>query len=71
MFVSVHGTWLWQGMISVAPQADGAPAVPECRTWGWVLQGNGDVGSVVSEPWLKRSCVRRVPVPWKQKDVLV
>lgn len=47
MFMSVHGSKLWQGMISVGPHADRAPAVPEYRTWGWVVLHNGDVGSVV------------------------
>lgn len=65
VFMSAQGTRLWQGRISVGPCADAAPAVPEHRTWGWLVLDNGVVGPVVShfvsEPWLKRSCVRRVP----------
>lgn len=58
---------IWQGMLSVAPGADGAQQFQPGRGVGlyWAMV------AVVSEPWLKRSCVRRVPVPWKQEDVFV
>lgn len=47
------------------------PSSSECRTWDWDVLDNGDMESVVSELLLKRICVRRVPVPWKQKDVFI